>query len=600
MKGQETNNTTIKQHYRVVPIINMTPRRKRRSKQNDKATTTVATQETQENRVEYSAKMIISAMNQATRYLRDKANVNSCLNTDNRPTGNCACVFQIMGMERKRGEKKIFFFLAAEEIAMWFNSTLEVERELIGKQDTATFLLNKYQNCVGVQPLCNGKSYTKRLYFNCLPGCQRPKAAGKLMGHDWDVGESEERLEFPTTMCVPTALLVWQMLVGGDNWKNKKFEAITNWHLKQYPRIFVDAGKIAELVERQKLQQRLFYARVDDYMSASPSAQRIKLDKTVVRFIEMDWVQDKELAEEEGHELLRSRLRHNWDMWRFKSIHFVMAGTNMGYSQATRNLVDALNVKVENIEPENVDFLNELFSLIAKQNRNKFDKVARDKKLFFLPFHSCHNIQRALEVYYAGPGNGSLRGNLKKFTEQTTYKERLEAVDKDIGDKLLSMLGDGKQDVAFQTSLLVTKTHCPQEAHVDYDTKTDKPQKYMIAFLPLTDTGQFLQFWKKKENDDTGETTAGHGEIVFIPRGQLVLVPGETIHGGGFRADHRTDGAHGHMRLHFYVYPGSKECMFGIKEHKNDYVSKAKKQYRSHPELENTGRTLNNTFFHGY
>jgi hypothetical protein len=165
----------------------MTPRGKRTSKQNENAATTVATQETQENKVEYSADMIILAMKQTEQYLLHRVKFKSCLNDGNRPTGNCTCVFDIMDMDRVRSQKTVFC-LAAEEIAMWFNSTLEVERELAGKRDTATFLLNKYKKCVGVQPLCNGKSYTKKLYFNCLPGYERPKAAGAFMGHDWDVG----------------------------------------------------------------------------------------------------------------------------------------------------------------------------------------------------------------------------------------------------------------------------------------------------------------------------------------------------------------------------------------------------------------------------
>ncbi len=122
----------------------------------------------------------------------------------------------------------------------------------------------------------------------------------------------------------------------------------------------------------------------------------------------------------------------------------------------------------------------------------------------------------------------------------------------------------------------------------------------MIGFLPLTETGQFLQFWECGQNNQ-------EGKIVFVPRDELLLVPGKTIHGGGFRADHRTDDSFAHLRLHFYVYPGVTECPFARGGHKNDYIVKsanyfdneqlevAKKGVKGLPES-----TLGNAFFHGY
>ena len=155
--------------------------------------------------------------------------------------------------------------------------------------------------------------------------------------------------------------------------------------------------------------------------------------------------------------------------------------------------------------------------------------------------------------------------------------------------------------VSFQTSLLVSEIHCPQQAHADYDLKTDHASKYLIAFLPLTETGQFLQLWRNEQEENVGE-------LVFIPRGHIMLVPGGTMHGGGFRADHRTDNKHAHMRLHFYVYPNERTCVFDKGAHKNDYVA-TKKRYLHNPQLvERTEEmeagtltsSLGNSFFHGY
>lgn len=116
----------------------------------------------------------------------------------------------------------------------------------------------------------------------------------------------------------------------------------------------------------------------------------------------------------------------------------------------------------------------------------------------------------------------------------------------------------------------------------------------MVAFLPLTKTGQFLQMWEPVHGSNP--TKPRQGKLVFIPKGQLVLVPGDTIHGGGFRADCRADNLHAHMRLHFYVYPGESRCM--IDQHTNSYVeNEGYAKYCNNAELKNNAKSLQTTFF---
>jgi hypothetical protein len=230
--------------------------------------------------------------------------------------------------------------------------------------------------------------------------------------------------------------------------------------------------------------------------------------------------------------------------------------------------------------------------------------VLRDKKLLYTPFETCTNIQSAISANYGESGDRKLSGDLRDLVKNDDYSRLVQLADEDIKKNLLDMINSQKEEgakckqVAYQTSLIFSEVHHPQEAHVDYDTATENPKKYLVAFLPLTETGQFLQFWKNSESA---------GEIVFIPRGQLLLVPGKTIHGGGFRADHRTDDMHAHMRLHFYVYPDESQCVFAKGKHKNDYLPK-KRKFSNHPELEipKKGKQgiptakLGNAFFHGY
>jgi hypothetical protein len=122
------------------------------------------------------------------------------------------------------------------------------------------------------------------------------------------------------------------------------------------------------------------------------------------------------------------------------------------------------------------------------------------------------------------------------------------------------MLNKGREsqqayaEVGFQPSILLSKVHHPQLAHWDYKNEDGRRDDYYIAFLALTKTGQFLQVW---EYDNTQSLTEPvDGQVVFLPRSEMLMVKGDVLHAGGFRAETRADDRGTHMRFHFYVYPG--------------------------------------------
>ncbi|EEC47032.1 predicted protein [Phaeodactylum tricornutum CCAP 1055/1] len=102
----------------------------------------------------------------------------------------------------------------------------------------------------------------------------------------------------------------------------------------------------------------------------------------------------------------------------------------------------------------------------------------------------------------------------------------------------------------YRFSVMFTDSQAvPQNAHIDYqwdDLDGSDPMPY-LGFLPLTKAGMFLQLWTG--NPDDGVIKMGN--IVFVPWGKLLLVPGNTVHGGGFRT-----GNHGNLRAHFYIHFG--------------------------------------------
>ena len=349
---------------------------------------------------------------------------------------------------------------------------------------------------------------------------------------EWNLPEQGCGAGLGPNMCVPTALLVWQILVGEDSWEEKEDPLVAKWLRRNY-RHFLDlGGRNAALKIKQTLRQRLFYARIPDYMSASPKAKQIKSTKCLETFKKNNWaVGDGDEEEKKGK--LTHILRNRWVSWRFNNIRILRGDTEFLYDKKTKNLVKKFKIKVESLHADNVDFLEQLFMLVGNR-RGRLGGVSVDKKLLFLSFKNCTTIKNALEVFYPMTRRRK-RKDEKELMDSENYNTRICKADDEIKEKLKLMIGNDAKEVAYQTSVLLTAVHHPQEPHVDYDMATGNHKKYMVAFLPLTETGQFLQIW---EPNTAGEgQPLPVGELIFIPRGQVVLVPGNTIHGGGFRAD---------------------------------------------------------------
>lgn len=99
------------------------------------------------------------------------------------------------------------------------------------------------------------------------------------------------------------------------------------------------------------------------------------------------------------------------------------------------------------------------------------------------------------------------------------------------------------QIVLDNPAFLKSPSHAPQAAHIDFKDKDFlkcSKGKVFLAFVPLTLTGMFFQLWPEK-----GEP----GRVLLIPFGKSLIVPGDTIHGGGFLSCPLTP----NLRLHFYI-----------------------------------------------
>lgn len=102
------------------------------------------------------------------------------------------------------------------------------------------------------------------------------------------------------------------------------------------------------------------------------------------------------------------------------------------------------------------------------------------------------------------------------------WQEELHHLEDDLKHALHS------DDLEVQSSFLKTDNTVAQPAHVDYswEVLTERAHELWLAFFPLTSQGMILQLWRPN---------GSQGLLVFIPLGKMLLVPSDTIHGGGFR-----------------------------------------------------------------
>lgn len=133
-----------------------------------------------------------------------------------------------------------------------------------------------------------------------------------------------------------------------------------------------------------------------------------------------------------------------------------------------------------------------------------------------------------------------------------------------------------QQAISYRGSFMSTERTMYQPAHVDYDyTILSKYGKRLyLAFFPLTLDGAYLQLWQKEEKkliDDRNEEIQRdevEGTVVYIPYGQMLLLPSDTIHGGGFKR-----GEGGNLRFHLYIALDEDEEDEGEDKEKKDGIN---------------------------
>jgi hypothetical protein len=78
--------------------------------------------------------------------------------------------------------------------------------------------------------------------------------------------------------------------------------------------------------------------------------------------------------------------------------------------------------------------------------------------------------------------------------------------------------------------------------------RLESDQAVFIAFFPLTVAGMWLQLWDGP----------GKGTLVFCPYRKILVLPGNTMHGGGFMSD-KSGNLRGHLYIFLNTHPLTKD-----------------------------------------
>ena len=131
----------------------------------------------------------------------------------------------------------------------------------------------------------------------------------------------------------------------------------------------------------------------------------------------------------------------------------------------------------------------------------------------------------------------SAKGLSNFFLEDKDFEPYKKNMTRVFGKSL--MIGDSFK-LQVMPNTLISNGSAVQMAHQDMDSEQLQAAEgsCWLGFMPLTEYGQLLQVWPERGQP---------GEVIFICHGTILLVPAETIHGGGF------DLWEGDRRAHFYI-----------------------------------------------
>jgi hypothetical protein len=197
-----------------------------------------------------------------------------------------------------------------------------------------------------------------------------------------------------------------------------------------------------------------------------------------------------------------------------------------------------------------LDFLPKLQSIVSNFPQSMWKRVAK-LSLAYSEGGSIEFISSSHESIANWLIGNAKYGNFSKNSKQRNHlKSLVENFESEITKSISNFVHKTNLHIVrLQPGALrsVPGVTGPQRAHRDIHMKTYKqkfPGQIFIGFMPLTEDGMFLQVWNGP----------GIAKLVFIPYGNFLLLPANTIHAGWMC----TSLSQYNHRLHFYILVSKK------------------------------------------
>ena len=179
-------------------------------------------------------------------------------------------------------------------------------------------------------------------------------------------------------------------------------------------------------------------------------------------------------------------------------------------------------------------------------------------------------------------GHNILFGNFTNLgkSQWNPFASTVVALQKDLESTVCSMWDDPSAVPFIHPTYLVSKLvndspSVPQVAHTNFNPKVCKAArtKLFIALAPAAKEGCMLLVWTSDTYKFSSHIYNSH-YYLHIPFGNIIYLPGDCVHAGGFCFGRTEEKAFTNERVHFYICDGS-----GIHQSNKDTISDALNGY---------------------
>jgi len=155
----------------------------------------------------------------------------------------------------------------------------------------------------------------------------------------------------------------------------------------------------------------------------------------------------------------------------------------------------------------------------------------------------------------------TVKYRLIDITKNSRDKESILLIQQ-LGPLLAQSLHVNVGELTIEAYFVRTPEYAPQKPHYvfkpDILQRTENTNRLHLAIVPLSCLGCILQVWLGMEP-----------HLLHVPHGTFFVVPGDTVHAGGFHMDYRTDDLH--LFLYLYVAPAKQADHVMVCQSEDDF-----------------------------